>query len=170
MSLAIQFYNVVVAVHVMAVVIAFGVTFAYPFIEAQVRRSAPDSLPAWHGIVATVNGKFVTPAMGVALLAGLYAASDQKLFDKVWVQVPLVILLVLFGIVGGFLTPQSRKLAELAAQDGAAASGGGGGGGGTVTRSAEYEAVSTRVGMVGGLAGVLILLAIFFMEAKPGGY
>lgn len=168
MSLAISFYNVVVAVHVMAVVVAFGVTFAYPFIEAQVKRTAPGSLPAWHGIVATVNGKFVTPAMGVALIAGIYAALDASLFDKVWVQVPIVILLVLFGIVGGFLTPQSRKLAELAAQDVAAA--GGGGGGGTVTRSAEYEAVSKRVGMVGGLAGVLILLAIFFMEAKPGGY
>lgn len=165
MTLAIEFYNVVVAVHVMAVVVAFGVTFAYPFIEAQVKRTAPRALPQWHGILASVDGKLVTPAMALAFVAGIYAASDRSYFSEIWVQVPFAILIVLFGVTGGFFAPQSRKLAELSTADVAA-----GGADGAVAWSPAYEAASRRVGMVRGLAGLLVLVAIFFMEVKPGGY
>lgn len=165
MVLAIYFYDVVVAVHVAAIVLAFGVTFAYPLIDAQIRRLAPRALPAWHQIVATIDGKFVTPAMAVALFAGIYAAQDRDLFSKVWVQVPFAILIILFAVTGAFFTPQSRKLAELAAKDVAASPGDG-----DVAWSAEYEATYKRLSIVGTVAGVLILLAIFFMVTKPGGY
>lgn len=162
---AILFYDVVLAVHVMAIVIAFGVTFAYPVIEAQLKRLAPRSMPSWHTTVAFVDGKFVTPAAGVALFAGVYMASDRDLFAKVWVQFPFAALIVIFGVVGSFFTPQSRKLAELAAQDVAASPGDG-----PVSWSAEYEAASKRVAIVGTVIGVLILASVFFMVAKPGGY
>lgn len=165
MPLAIYFYDVVVAVHVAAIVIAFGVTFAFPLIDAQIRRLAPRSLPAWHQIVATLNGRFITPAMAVALFAGIYAAQDRDLMGKSWVGVPFAILIVLFGLVGAFFTPQSRRLAELAAKDVAASPGDG-----AVAFSAEYDAAYKRVAAVGTAAGVLILVAIFFMVAKPGGY
>jgi hypothetical protein len=36
-----------------------------------------------------------------------------------------------------------------------------------VTFSPGYEAISRRVPMVGGLANLLILTAVFFMTAKP---
>ncbi|MDX6684852.1 MAG: hypothetical protein QOF86_980, partial [Baekduia sp.] len=39
--LAIAFYDVVLSVHVMAVVIAFGVTFAYPAFVPWVRKAHP---------------------------------------------------------------------------------------------------------------------------------
>jgi hypothetical protein len=166
MTLAIYFYDVVVAVHVMAVVVAFGVTFAYPVIEAQIMRLSPRALPSWHTTVAFLQSKFVTPAMAIALFAGVYLASDRDLFDRIWVQLPFAILIVLFGLTGSFFTPQSRKLAELAARDVAAAPAGDG----PVTWSAEYLAVAKRVAVVGTAAGLLILVAIFFMVAKPGGY
>jgi hypothetical protein len=162
---AILFYDVVVAVHVAAIVIAFGVTFAYPLIDTQVRRLSPRSLPVWHQIVATINAKFTTPAMAVALFAGIYAAQDRDLMGKSWVGIPFAILIVLFGLVGAFFTPQSRKLADLAAKDVAASPGTG-----DVTFSAEYEAAYKRVAAVGTGAGILILVAIFLMVTKPGGY
>jgi hypothetical protein len=165
MPLAIYFYDVVVAVHVAAIVIAFGVTVAFPLIDAQIRRLAPQSMPVWHHIVATINGKFITPAMAVALFAGIYAAQDRDLMGKSWVGVPFAILIVLFGLVGAFFTPQSRKLADLAGRDVAASSGAA-----DVTWSAEYDAAYKRVATVGTVAGLLILVAIFFMVAKPGGY
>lgn len=166
MFLAIYFYDVVVAVHVMAIVVAFGATFAYPVIEAQIRRLAPRALPAWHTTVAYLDARFVTPAAGVALFAGVYLASDRDLFDRIWVQIPFAILIVLFALMGSFFTPQSRKLAELAAKDVAAA----GAGDGPVTWSGEYDALARRVAIVGTVAGVLVLLAIFLMVTKPGGY
>lgn len=162
---AILFYDVVLAVHVMAVVIAFGVTFAYPVIESQIKRLSPRSLPTWHTIVAFLDSKFVSPAAGIALFAGVYMASDRDLFSKVWVLVPFAALIVIFAVVGSFFTPQSRKLAELAARDVAASPGEG-----AVTWSAEYEALSKRVAVVGAVVGGLILLSIFMMVAKPGGF
>ena len=49
--LAIQFYDVVVAVHVMAIVLAFGVTFAYPIIGPYMAKNAPAALPALHRLL-----------------------------------------------------------------------------------------------------------------------
>ncbi|WP_354699285.1 hypothetical protein DSM112329_04996 [Paraconexibacter sp. AEG42_29] len=165
MAPAILFYDIVLAVHVMAVVVAFGVTFAYPVIETQIKRLQPRALPTWHTVAAKVDGKLVTPAAALALFAGVYMASDRELFDRIWVQVPFAALIIIFGAVGSFLTPQSRKLAELAARDVAASPGDG-----AVTWSAEYEALSKRVAAVGAVMGGLILLSIFLMVAKPGGY
>lgn len=165
MSPAIYFYDVVVAIHVMAIVVGFGVTFAFGLIEASLMRLSPRAIPAWHETVAKVVGKFVTPAMAVALFAGVYVASDRDYFDKVWVQVPFAALIVLFGLNGSFFAPQSRKLAALAGKDVAASPGDG-----PVTWSPEYKALAARVAYVGAAAGVLILLSVFFMVAKPGGY
>jgi hypothetical protein len=162
---AILFYDVVVAVHVAAIVIAFGVTFAFPFIDSQLTRLSPQSLPAWYRTRAALDAKFVTPAMGLALVAGIYAASDRDLFSKVWVTVPMVILIALFGLVGAVFTPTDRKLADVAERDLTASPAGG-----QVTWSAEYQALSKRLAGFGTLAGVLILTAIFFMVTKPGGY
>ena len=48
LPLAITFYDVVLTVHILAVVVAFGVVFAYPVIDAQVRRAGPGDLAALH--------------------------------------------------------------------------------------------------------------------------
>lgn len=42
--LALQFYDAVVAVHVMAIVVAFGVVFTYPVVLPWLRRTHPGSL------------------------------------------------------------------------------------------------------------------------------
>ena len=41
---------------------------------------------------------------------------------------------------------------------------------GPVTLSPEYQAISSRLARAGLLASALVLIAIFFMAAKPGGY
>ena len=48
-------YEVIVAVHVMAVVFAFGVTFAYPIIFAVGARHDPRSLPTLHRVEYTIE-------------------------------------------------------------------------------------------------------------------
>ena len=46
-------YEIVLAVHVMAIVVAFGLTFAYPIMFAVGARSDPRSLPTLHRIDKT---------------------------------------------------------------------------------------------------------------------
>jgi hypothetical protein len=43
---AIRLYDLVLFVHITAVVVALGPTFAYPFFQAVVERRSPRSVPA----------------------------------------------------------------------------------------------------------------------------
>ena len=69
--------------------------------------------------------------------------------------------MILLALGGAFFGPQEIKAAELAERDIAAS------GEGEPKLSAEYEAVSKRIATVGAVANLLILVAIFFMTAKP---
>jgi hypothetical protein len=159
--LAIFFYDIVLSVHIAAIVIAFGVTFAYPVLIPFLVRHHPRTMPAIHEAQGRIGKLVITPAATIALLAGAYLASDRDYWSEPWVSVPLVILLVLLGLGGAFFSPHERKAAELAARDVAAAPDG------EVAWSEEYQAVSNRIAMVGALASVLVLVAVFFMTAKP---
>jgi uncharacterized membrane protein len=155
--LAIAFYDVVLSVHVMAVVIAFGVTFAYPAFVPWVRKAHPAAMPALHDVRDRVGRLVMSPGMAVVLVAGIYLASKADAWSKVWVTVPLVILIVIGALGGMFFTPNERRLAELSRRD--LASGG--------ALSAEYDALLARVQAVGYATCALVLIAIFFMVAKP---
>jgi uncharacterized membrane protein len=159
--LAVLFYNVVLAAHIAAVVIAFGVTFTYPLTYPFTLRRHPRAMPALHETQGRVGKFIIMPAAAIALLLGAYLVSDRHYWSETWVIVPLIILVVLLGLGGAFFGPQEERARELAERDIAAA------GAGEVTFSPEYEAISRRVAMVGGLANLLILTAVFFMTAKP---
>jgi uncharacterized membrane protein len=162
---AIYFYDVVLSIHIMAIVIAFGVTFAYPILFTYITREHPRVLPALHGAQERIGKFLITPAATIALIAGFYLAGDRDYMGKVWVIVPLIILIALMGLGGAFFAPRERRAHELAARDVAAA-----GPDGPVALSPEYQALSAQIAKVGALSSVLVLVAIFFMAAKPGGY
>jgi uncharacterized membrane protein len=162
---AIYFYDVVLSVHIMAIVAAFGVIFAYPILFAYARREHPRSLPALHTASDRIGRFLMTPAATLALIAGFYLAGDRDYMGKVWVIVPLIILIALLGLAGAFFSPSDRRAAELAARDVAATAPDA-----PVTLSLEYDALAGRIARVGALAALLVLVAIFFMAAKPGGY
>jgi hypothetical protein len=144
MLLAVQFYDIVVSVHVMAVVAAFGLWFAYPLL-------VPRGDAAAHRAQALVARRVVSPAALLALLAGIYLASDRSYWSEVWVGVPLVILVVLMGITGGYFVPRQERLAALA----------------DAGAGADYAALADQVRRVALLAAGLVVVAIFFMAAKP---
>ncbi|MES1193269.1 MAG: DUF2269 family protein [Solirubrobacterales bacterium] len=157
MIASITLYGFVLAVHIMAVVVAFGVTFAYPAFIPWARKHHPDAMPVVHELTGRIGQRVISPAMVIVLLAGIYLASDADAWSEMWVSVPFVILLVLGGMGGMFFSPNERKLAELAQRD--LTNGGG--------LSAEYDALYQRVAVAGKVASALVLVAIFFMAAKP---
>lgn len=154
--LAVTFYQVVVAVHVMAIIVAFGVTFAYPILFPFIGKNHPAALRPIHEAQHKIGQFLITPFATLALLTGIYLAADRDLFDKIWVQVPMAILIILLGLGGAFFSPSAKKAAELAPREGQ-------------PPSPEYLALNMRVAKVGMLADVLVLVAIFLMVAKPGG-
>jgi len=157
--LAITFYSVVLSLHIMAVVVAFGFSFAYPVFMPWARRNHPQAMPVIHQMSDRLGKMVMSPALVVVLLAGVYLASDADAWSEVWVTVPLVILLIIGGLGGMFFAPNERRLAELARRDLGA-------GGGEL--SAEYGDLFRRVAAAGYAVCALVLIAIFFMTTKLG--
>lgn len=151
--LALRFYDAVVALHVMAIVIAFGVVFAYPVVLPWLRRRHPGSMGVAHEVQNRIGRYVITPAAAVALLLGMYLASDADLWGEVWVLIPFVILVAILGIGGAVFSPTERRLATLA-------------GGGV--DSPEYDAAFRRLLVAQTVVAALVLVAIFFMVTKLG--
>src|SRR2546421_4416853 len=152
---ALRLYDIVVFIHIAAVVTAFGVTFVYPLIVPLTQRSAPDKLPWLHHLQGEIGRKVITPSAAVVLLAGLYIAlSGDGQFDLKdwWVGFGLLAILVILGLNGAYFNPREKRLSEMAERDLAA------GGLGP-----EYQALSRQVAVVGGLTGLLIMGTILFM-------
>lgn len=159
MSATLTFYGVVLSVHIMAVVVAFGFSFAYPVFKPWARRYHPSSMPVIHDMSERLGKLVMSPAIVVVLICGIYLASDADVWSEVWVSVPLLILIVIGGLGGAYFAPRERKLAELARRDL--------GGSGTGTLSAEYDALAQQVSVAAYANCALVLIAIFFMAAKP---
>jgi len=153
-TLAITFYDVVLTVHILAVVVAFGVMFAYPVMDAQVRRAGPADVAALHRLQVALGRRVIVPAMTVVLLAGLYLTFDRWSFGEPWISATFAILFVLFGLGGAVFAPTDARLAELAERG--------------ETASAEYASAARKVRLAGLLSLVLVVAAIFLMVAKPG--
>ncbi|HEV7459714.1 MAG TPA: hypothetical protein VGN78_04195 [Solirubrobacteraceae bacterium] len=153
---SLRFYDIVLFIHIAAVVTAFGVTFVYPLIVPLTQRSAPDKLPWLHRLQGEIGRKIISPSAGLVLLAGLYLAlSGDGPFDLKdwWVGFGLLAILVLLGLGGAFFAPRERRLAELAERDLA--------GGGKL--SEEYEGLAVQVARVGALSSLLVLVTVLFM-------
>jgi uncharacterized membrane protein len=154
-------YNISVFLHISAVVVGFGATYAEAIMFPIAMKVGQQHLPYVHRLGLAINQRLATPAMVLILITGIYQVSDDPgdaiSFGDAWVSATFLILIVLGGLLGGYFVPTDRKLAEMAERDLAAGQ-----------LSPEYEATAKRIGAVGALAGVLVLVAIFLMVTKPG--
>jgi hypothetical protein len=160
MLLAITFYDVVLAVHIAAVVIAFGVTFAYPVLFALAQKY-PRHLPFAYRFEHAMTRRVMNPGLLVILLAGIYLASKGHDWKEFRVQWSFAAVIVLGGLLGAVFAPTERKIIEVADRDVAAA------GDGEITFSAEHDALAKRLQIAGMAASLLVLVTIFVMTAQP---
>lgn len=157
-----DFYSVVLFIHITAAIAAFGVTFAYPLIDAVVRRRDPRSLPLMHELQIQIGRRVVTPAAVVVLLAGIYLVADR--WGDVaggWWHGAFAALIVILGIEHAIMTPLARRMRDRAALDAQ-------GGGDRVALSDEYEQMARQRMAFGGILQLLVVVAVFLMVVKPG--
>jgi hypothetical protein len=164
---AVTFFTFVLAVHIAAIVIAFGITFAYPVMYAVGVRTEPRSMPGLHRIQDAVGKRVISPFMGLALLAGIYLASKLHTWSDFYVQWGLGVIILLGALGGAFFAPRERRLSELATRDIAAADQISPGTT-DVVFGAEYKGLRQQLFFVNVGANVLVLLTIYFMSAQTG--
>ncbi len=162
-SATITGYNISLFLHITAMMVGFGSTFALSIATPVAMKLDPRHLPYVHELSLKLNRFFATPALVIVLVTGLYQVSEGNWsLGDAWISATFAILIVLGGIIGGYFGPTDRRLKEMATQAVNAAAGG------QVVLSDEYQARSRTEGMVGALTGLLLVAAVFLMVTKPG--
>ena len=151
-------YSVGVFIHVLAVVVGLGATYAYPIVLAWVERFAPESVPPVYAALRRCDRLLVTPGLIVILLAGLYLLGEGEIsMSESWVGLGMFTVIALLGVTHAYFAPRWRRGIELAERDLA--------GGGEL--SDEFRANSKHLAIGGMLSSLLVIVTIFFMVVKP---
>jgi hypothetical protein len=159
-SLATSLYEVVLAIHIMAIVVAFGVTFAYPIMFVVATRHDPRGLPLIHRVEHTIERFLINPGLLVVVLAGIYLASKGHYWSQFFVQWGLGAAVVIGALAGSVMIPTAKRAEQLAARDVAAARDS------EIVLSDEYQALVRRLSIVGTVLSLLVLVTILFMVLK----
>ncbi len=157
----VAFYNVVLAVHIAAVVFAFGATLAYPVLLGTITKADSRALPALYKAMHAISTKVIMPGLALVLICGIYMASDAKLWSEFFVQWGFGAVIVIGAVEGMFLSPREKKLCEVADRDLAAS------GEGPFQPSSEHDTLVKQIGGIGALMDTIVLLTILFMAIKP---
>jgi hypothetical protein len=158
---AVSFYDVVVWLHVSAVVVGFGGTFAYGVFLATAGRSDPRAMPAMLAAMRANDRSLVTVGGLLVLVTGVYLAAVQWGFGPFFVGWGIVAVLVLLGLTHGYFRPNERRAQEAAERDIEAA------GDGEVEFGEDFRQAGRRLSIVGAVAGLIIVLTVYVMVAKP---
>ena len=155
-------YNISVWLHITAVMVGFGSTFALAIATPVALKLDPRHLPYVHQLSLNLNRFFAMPALVIVLLTGFYQVSDHDWPFHFWIIGTLVIVVILGGLMGMVFLPEARELKALSEQEIAAA------GDGPYTPSEKYNA-RARAGMIAGpITGLLLVAAVFLMVTKLG--
>ncbi|HEY5942479.1 MAG TPA: DUF2269 family protein [Solirubrobacterales bacterium] len=152
-------YKLALFLHVLAVVLAFGPTFGYA-IFFSVAPQYPRAVPAILTGIQRTDRYLVNPGMIVLLLAGIYlliAGDSAWSSGDAFITVGFLAIIVLFGLQHAFFQPQTAKAKEIAERDLKSSD----------ELSAEFEEVSDKLSQVGKVAGLIVVVTIFFMSYKP---
>jgi uncharacterized membrane protein len=160
-SLAASAYEVVKAIHIVAVVAAFGVTFAYPIMFAVAARHDPRSLPLLYRLEYSIERWLVNPGLLLVLLAGVYLASDGHHWSEFFVQWGLGVVVVIAAVVGSVMIPTAKRAEQAAERDLAAI------GDGPLVLSEESRRLARRLSLVGTLLSLLVVATVFVMVTTP---
>jgi len=155
---AIALYDVVLFVHVIAVVAGFGVIFTYPMITAMAERRGAADRAFLFRMQNKVGDRMIIPSLVVIILAGIYLTIDRWDFGEPWIGATLLIALLLGALGGVFFSPNERRLAELSEQEASTGEAPG----------PEYASRLTRLKFAQRAGMGLVTLAVFLMITKPG--
>lgn len=160
---AASFSDYILAVHILGVVIAFGVTFAYPLLFAAAAGVDPTVMP-WLLRSRQRIGRFlVNPGLLIVVLAGVYLASDLHQWGTFYVPWGIGAVIVIGGIEGSVINPRSGRLAKLAERDLAAAAVPAGGQRVSAQWSPEYRAGFRQLAMAGWVLDAIVVVTVFVM-------
>ena len=156
-------YELSLFIHVAAVMIGFGSTFAEAVMFPVAMKMGPRNLPYVHRLQLTINQFFAVPALVLVIATGLYQMAEGNWeYGDLWVSGSLTIVVIIGVLLLAYFIPADRRLLPLVEQEIADA------GSGEVTLSEDYLRAARNEGVAGTITGILLVVAVFLMVAKPG--
>jgi hypothetical protein len=166
LPLAVTSFDVSLFIHITAVMVGFGATFAEAIMFPVALRTNIRHLPYVHRLQLAINQWLATPALVLVLATSFYQVSDRDFeLGDFWLSGTLTIVIVVGGLLGAYFIPADRKLAPMIEAEIAAA----GDRELTLTDlSHEYQRRARMEGVVGTITGILLVVAVYLMVTKPG--
>ena len=166
MPLAVTNYELSVFIHIAAVVVGFGATFAESILFPVAMKMSARNLPYVHRLQLVINQFFALPALVIVAATGIYQMAEGNWdYGDFWVSGTLTIVVIIALLLLGFFIPADRKLLPIIERALADA-------GDRELQLAdlppEYRRWGRLEGLVGSLTGILLIVAIYFMVTKPG--
>ena len=151
MPLAVQFYDVVLWIHIVAFLIAFGPTYGYGMFMAAAGKAGPTAMieavramVRWDRIAITAGGI-------VLLVSGHYMAAERWDFSDFFVNWGNVAIILILGFTHAYFVPREKRVITAVEQG----------------NQDEAQALGRQLGMVGAFMGVLVIVTAYVMTAKP---
>lgn len=140
-------YNVMLFLHILAVLVAFAPAFVHPLLQHQTTAMEPSG----RGRILTLltgNGRRIyAPALIVAGLLGfaMQGMSDGLIeFGQTWFWLSIILWVAMNGVVHAMLLPAERQLAS------------------------GDESAMSKVDTAGLIVTALLLVTLYLMVFKPG--
>lgn len=142
-------YNVMLLLHLLAVLVAFAPVFVWPVLRVTMRKQGGEALPGEVGRQIAPTGLLVHgPALVAAGIFGiltLLLSGDVYQFSDTWISIAFVLWFLMLGVLFLGIIPADRKAAE----------------------PSETPGADARVNMFNGMLHLLIVLMLIVMVWKP---
>jgi uncharacterized membrane protein len=163
MPLAVSGYELSLFIHITAVMVGFGATFAESVMFPVALNLSPRHLPYVHRLQLTINRYFALPALLIVILTGVYQMSEGDWdYGDFWVSGTMTIVVIIAVLLLAYFIPADKRLQPMVERELADA------GGGEVALSEEYQRAARNEGIAGSITGILLVVAVFLMVTKPG--
>ena len=163
---AVSSFEVSLFLHITAVMVGFGATFAEAIMFPVALRVGVRHLPYVHRLQLAINQWLATPALVIVLVTGLYQVDKLNInLGDFWISATLTIVIVIGALLGGYFIPADRRLAPMVEGEIAAL------GDREIQLSdlsEEYQRRGRMEGIVGTITGVLLIVAVYLMVVQPG--
>src|SRR3954453_20566611 len=111
-------FTVSLFLHITAVMVGFGSTFALSVTTPIAMNLNPRHLPYVPQLELVLGRFFATPALVVVLATGFYQVDKQNWdLGDAWLSASLAIIVVIGALSGAYFAPAAKKLKALAERD-----------------------------------------------------
>lgn len=166
LPLAVSSFDISLFLHITAVMVGFGATFAEAIMFPVAIKAGVRHLPYVHRLQLSINTWLATPALVIVLATGLYQVDELNLsLGELWISAAFAIVIVIGALLGAYFIPSDRRLGPMVQAEIEAL-------GDREIRlsdlSEEYQRRGRMQGIVGTITGILLIVAVYLMVVKPG--